>query len=82
MTQDKRLEGFVNDLPYELTAAQKRVYEEIEKDMTGGMTMNRLVQGDDWFRKDRSCRDGIISCRVQGEQGAFMVPGQKCLRAA
>lgn len=26
MTQSKRLEGFVNDLPYELTAAQKRVY--------------------------------------------------------
>ena len=74
MTQDKRLEGFVNDLPYELTAAQKRVYEEIEKDMTGGMTMNRLVQGDVGSGKTVVAVMALFLAVCNGEQGAFMVP--------
>lgn len=74
MTQNKRLEGFVNDLPYELTAAQKRVYEEIEKDMTGGMTMNRLVQGDVGSGKTVVAVMALFLAVCNGEQGAFMVP--------
>ena len=74
MTQNKRLEEFVNDLPYELTAAQKRVYEEIEKDMTGGMTMNRLVQGDVGSGKTVVAVMALFLAVCNGEQGAFMVP--------
>jgi ATP-dependent DNA helicase RecG len=33
-------------LPFELTNAQKRVVKEIRKDMSTGMQMNRLLQGD------------------------------------
>lgn len=74
MTQNKRLEEFVNNLPYELTAAQKRVYEEIEKDMTGGMTMNRLVQGDVGSGKTVVAVMALFLVVCNGEQGAFMVP--------
>lgn len=74
MTQNKRLEEFVNNLPYELTAAQKRVYEEIEKDMTGGMTMNRLVQGDVGSGKTVVAVMALFLAVCNGEQGAFMVP--------
>ena len=74
MIQNKRLEEFVNDLPYELTAAQKRVYEEIEKDMTGGMTMNRLVQGDVGSGKTVVAVMALFLAVCNGEQGAFMVP--------
>ena len=35
-----------NNLPFELTGAQKRVMHEIRNDMDSGRQMNRLVQGD------------------------------------
>ncbi len=35
-----------NQLPFELTGAQKRVLKEIRKDMQSGRQMNRLLQGD------------------------------------
>ena len=37
---------FVSDLPYELTAAQKRVIEEITSDIATPYPMLRLIQGD------------------------------------
>lgn len=33
-------------LPFSLTNAQKRVVDEIEKDMLSDRVMNRLIQGD------------------------------------
>jgi ATP-dependent DNA helicase RecG len=37
---------FKNNLPFELTNAQKRVIKEIRKDLGSGFQMNRLLQGD------------------------------------
>lgn len=74
MSKKNELEEFVNNLPYELTAAQKRVYEEIEKDMTSGMTMNRLVQGDVGSGKTVVAVMALFLAVCNGEQGAFMVP--------
>src|SRR5699024_3035516 len=37
---------FINNLPFELTSAQNRVFKEIQKDMDTNKQMNRLVQGD------------------------------------
>ena len=37
---------FQNNLPFELTNAQKRVIKEIRKDVATGKQMNRLLQGD------------------------------------
>lgn len=37
---------FKNNLPFELTEAQKRVIREIRKDVGSGKQMNRLLQGD------------------------------------
>ena len=36
----------MEDLPYDLTRAQRKVLDEIMEDMAGGLVMNRLVQGD------------------------------------
>lgn len=37
---------FHNNLPFQLTNAQKRVLKEIRKDLGSGIQMNRLLQGD------------------------------------
>jgi ATP-dependent DNA helicase RecG len=37
---------YANNLPFELTNAQKRVIKEIRRDMGSGRQMNRLLQGD------------------------------------
>ena len=42
----KEASEFLENLPFSLTGAQKKVYEEICADMEGGFVMNRLVQGD------------------------------------
>lgn len=37
---------YTQNLPFELTGAQKRVLKEIRQDMGYGRQMNRLLQGD------------------------------------
>jgi len=47
LPQNKLLtETFLKNLPFSLTAAQQRVYDEIGKDLTEAHPMLRLVQGD------------------------------------
>jgi len=41
----KEMVDFINSIGFTLTNAQKRVWEEIEKDMESNRVMNRLVQG-------------------------------------
>ncbi len=38
------------DLPFSLTSSQINVIKEIRKDLLKGVQMNRLLQGDSWFR--------------------------------
>lgn len=40
------LSAFIQSRPFALTKAQKRVLEDVEKDMAGPYAMNRLIQGD------------------------------------
>jgi ATP-dependent DNA helicase RecG len=45
-SQSQRARALLDRLPFDLTAAQKRVIREIVADMTSGTPMNRLLQGD------------------------------------
>lgn len=65
---------FMQNLPYQLTAAQQRVLKEIENDLGANRPMLRLVQGDVGSGKTVVA---LISClhAVQlGLQAAFMAP--------
>ncbi|WP_448903265.1 ATP-dependent DNA helicase RecG [Eubacterium sp.] len=70
----------INDLPYKLTNAQLRTWNEIEKDMSGPKTMNRLIQGDVGSGKTIVATLALISAALSGYQGAIMVPTEVLAR--
>ena len=43
---DNQIRGLEQRLPYSLTNAQKKVLDEVYRDLSGGHIMNRLIQGD------------------------------------
>ena len=54
-------ENLMESLPYQLTNAQKQVWNEIETGMTGKTLMSRLVQGDVGV-ENHHCIFGNDSC--------------------
>jgi ATP-dependent DNA helicase RecG len=61
-------------LPFELTAAQKRVMAEIEEDMAAERPMNRLLQGDVGSGKTIVAVQAAIVALENGCQVAIMAP--------
>ena len=61
-------------LPYELTGAQKRTIEEIQKDLASGFCMNRLVQGDVGSGKTVVAFAAALAVVNAGAQAALMAP--------
>lgn len=74
MLPRKEIRNFVETLPFSLTSAQKRVVDEIERDLTGGFVMNRLVQGDVGSGKTVVAVIALYLAVCNRGQGAFMVP--------
>lgn len=64
----------VEGLPYRLTKAQERVWEEIQTDLSGVHVMSRLVQGDVGSGKTILAVLALVMAGVNGYQGALMVP--------
>jgi len=61
-------------LPFELTGAQRRVLHEISEDVTAGMQMNRLLQGDVGSGKTVVALAAVLMAVDSGFQAAFMAP--------
>ena len=68
------VEQFMHKLPYELTGAQQKVWEEIKADLNGAHVMSRLVQGDVGSGKTIIALLGLLLAAVNGYQGALMAP--------
>lgn len=64
----------IEALPYQLTNAQLRVWNEIKKDMISGKCMNRLVQGDVGSGKTVLAFLSLLMAVSNGYQGAMMAP--------
>ena len=71
VAQTKRL---IESLPYRLTEAQKKVWEEIKQDLQGEKIMNRLVQGDVGSGKTIIAVLAAMMTGFNGYQTAFMAP--------
>lgn len=76
----KEVSEFIEKLPFSLTGAQAKVYQEIMEDMTGGFVMNRLVQGDVGSGKTIVAVLALYQIVLNGGQGAFMVPTEVLAR--
>ncbi len=70
----EKVKGFIGQLPFPLTNAQKRVVNEILKDMKADYSMNRLLQGDVGSGKTVVAAIALYATVVAGFQGALMVP--------
>ena len=65
---------FYDALPFTLTDAQRRCVEEALGDMTSGLPMNRLVQGDVGSGKTMVAAACVFFCVKNGRQAALMAP--------
>ena len=65
---------YKNQLPFELTNAQKRVLKEIRKDVGSGAHMNRLLQGDVGSGKTIVALLTMLLGIDNGYQAAIMAP--------
>ncbi|MFH1858189.1 MAG: ATP-dependent DNA helicase RecG [Candidatus Omnitrophota bacterium] len=60
--------------PFPFTAAQRRVIEEIRRDMENPVSMNRLLQGDVGSGKTLVVMYAMVLAVKHGWQAAFMAP--------
>ena len=75
LQSDGRLrQAFLKQLPFDLTAAQKKVCMEIEKDLDSGKPMMRLVQGDVGSGKTAVSAMAVLHAIESGYQAAIMAP--------
>lgn len=65
---------YKNNLPFELTNAQKRVIKEIRQDFAKGSQMNRLLQGDVGSGKTLVALMTALIANDNGFQSAIMAP--------
>ncbi len=65
---------YTQNLPFQLTGAQKRVIKEIRKDMGSGRQMNRLLQGDVGSGKTLVALMSMLIALDNGYQTCLMAP--------
>ena len=75
LSEDKSARNkFLEQLPFELTAAQQRVAAEINRDISTAIPMLRLVQGDVGSGKTVVAALAAVQAIANGKQAALMAP--------
>ena len=78
--RNKLTDKFIKNLPFSLTGSQNKVLAEIEKDMSGERTMNRLIQGDVGSGKTIVALIAMIDTALAGYQAVMMAPTEVLAR--
>ena len=68
------LEGFLDSLPYALTASQRRCLDAILRDMASDRPMSRLLEGDVGSGKTVVATAALVAAIANGCQSALMAP--------
>ncbi len=76
----KETQQLLESLPYELTGAQKKVWEELQRDLSGEGVMSRLIQGDVGSGKTVVALLALVCAVYNGYQGALMAPTEVLAR--
>lgn len=71
---EKQINEFLQELSFDLTDAQKRVWQEIRKDMEKPAPMQRLLQGDVGAGKTIIAALALLETIANGYQGILMAP--------
>lgn len=74
MEERPECDALIKGLPYALTEAQLRVWQEIRRDLQGEYVMNRLIQGDVGSGKTVLAILALVMAVKNGCQACFMVP--------
>lgn len=74
------IQQFLDTLPYRLTGAQLRTWQEICQDLESDYCMNRLVQGDVGSGKTILAVMALWKMAAAGYQGALMAPTEVLAR--
>ncbi len=73
-SKEYKIETMIERFPFTLTNAQKRVLQEIERDMESPKMMNRLLQGDVGSGKTAVAMCAAYKAVKSGYQAAIMAP--------
>ena len=71
---DALRQKFLDQLPFQLTRAQNRAWQDIQQDMAAAHPMQRLLQGDVGSGKTVVAALCLLQAIAHGWQGAFMAP--------
>ena len=74
LSEDGRLDAFLDSLPYSLTNAQTRSLNEILADLKREIPMSRLLQGDVGSGKTVVATAALLLAVMNGYQSALMAP--------
>ena len=74
MMESAAAKRVMETLPYELTGAQKKAYDDIILDLSGDRVMNRLLQGDTGSGKTVVAFLSMITAAENNYQAALMAP--------
>lgn len=74
INNDARTDEFINNLPFKLTNAQIKVWDEVKLNMGSDKLMSRLIQGDVGCGKTIIAVLALMNTAFNGYQAAMMVP--------
>ena len=80
LEEPKEITDLINNLPFKLTSAQLRTWNEIKEDIASDRVMNRLVQGDVGSGKTILAVLLVLTAALNGKQGAIMAPTEVLAR--